>query len=840
MSSRNLRVRTKITALLLSLVALWMFAAWVTLREGLNLLWVNTIDQKTGQPGVVLVTALQQERRLSAIYLAKPARQGHTELAEQRSRTDQAMARFRELAGGSDVATAAGDLQEGYIREAFQRLDTVAEGRRSIDALTADRAKAMQVYNDVIDAIFGIYNSGEALNDQDIGRDSRTLIAMSRAKEILAREDALVAGALTAGRFTGPDHAEFVTTVGAQRMLHAEAVAALPEADRRRYEELTKSDVYVRYRSLEDRLVHSGRATTPPPVTLTDWQAAIDPVQRKLEEIVLVGGEGVVERATPVAVGVVVRLVLAGGLGLIAVVASIILSITTARALIQQLERLAVAARDLAEKRLPGVVERLGHGERVDVEAEAPPLQFGTDAIGQVGQAFNQVQKTAIKTAVEQAELRQSIRDILLSLARRTQSLVHRQLTLLDAMERRETDADKLKDLFRVDHLATRMRRNAENLIVLSGASPGRAWRRPVPMVDVVRGALAEVEDYTRVTLMPIGEVSLVGRAVGDVIHLLAELVENAVSFSPPYTMVQVSGQRVANGHVIEIEDRGLGLSEEDLAAANEKIAHPPEFNPANTAQLGLFVVSRLAERHGIKVALKNSLYGGTTAVVLIPRELIVEPGEAERVPADSPSTPLALDRGGPVGPSGDGEPQVVGSGMRILTAGAREAASGGMDGSGWAPSVPVQRGDVEPADPRPSNGSRPAAPELPPVRERVAEPAGPAAQEPAESAAPDHPEPVSEVRPAAREESKKPEMEYTPGGLPFRVPQASLAPALRTDGPIGQDEPVDEDDRSPEEIRKIMGGLQAGTRRGRSDAARLADRLDDPRRPGEGGRPSE
>src|SRR5690606_25452208 len=313
-----------------------------------------------------------------------------------------------------------------------------------------------------------------------------------------------------------------------------------------------------------------------------EWEEAVTAAAAGMRNVELTAADNVLDRATPVAAAVVLRLALAGGLGLVAVVAAIIVSITTARALVRQLERLRDAAHELADQRLPRVVERLSRGEQVDVAAEAPPLQFGDDEIGQVGQAFNAVQETAVRAAVQQAELRHGVRDVFLSLARRTQSLVHKQLGVVDAMERRETDADELEDLFRIDHLATRMRRNAENLIVLAGSSPGRVWRRPVPMIDVVRGAIAEVEDYTRVSLMPIGEVSLAGRAVGDVIHLLAELVENAVSFSPPYTVVQISGHPVANGHVIEIEDRGLGMSAEDIADANERLANPPEFNPAN------------------------------------------------------------------------------------------------------------------------------------------------------------------------------------------------------------------------------------------------------------------
>ncbi|GAB3383515.1 hypothetical protein GCM10027452_35830 [Micromonospora halotolerans] len=226
---------------------------------------------------------------------------------------------------------------------------------------------------------------------------------------------------------------------------------------------------------------------------------------------------------------------------------------------------------------------------------------------------------------------------------------MHRQLTLLDAMERREHDAEELEDLFRVDHLATRMRRNAENLIVLSGSTPGRAWRRNVPMVDVVRGAVAEVEDYTRVTVRPLGPVSLTGRAVGDVIHLLAELIENGLSFSPPHTTVEVRGMMVSNGFAIEIEDRGLGMGAEELAAANRRIVDRSELNLANAARLGLFVVSRLTERHGVKVQLKESAYGGTTAVVLIPLELVTNDGPD---PSTSGGFPVGAGQPAPAAPA--------------------------------------------------------------------------------------------------------------------------------------------------------------------------------------------
>ena len=244
---------------------------------------------------------------------------------------------------------------------------------------------------------------------------------------------------------------------------------------------------------------------------------------------------------------------------------------------------------------------------------------------------------------MEEARLRQGLNDVFRSLARRSQSLLHRQLTLLDQMERRATDPEALDDLFRLDHLTTRMRRHAEGLVILAGAPPGRGWSSPVRMVDVMRGAIAEVEDYARVSVATRSQAALAGSAVADVIHLLAELIENATTLSPPYTSVRVSGDTVANGFAIEVEDRGLGMSPSRLAELNDRLANPPEFNPSDSEQLGLFVVSQLAKRHGIRVTLKASPYGGTAAIVLIPGHLVVaEEAFRAGLPGDPASVAVA------------------------------------------------------------------------------------------------------------------------------------------------------------------------------------------------------
>jgi anti-sigma regulatory factor (Ser/Thr protein kinase) len=773
MRFRNARLRTKITALLLSLAALWAFAAWVTLREGVNLVWVSALNSGVAQPIDQVQPELQRERQLSLIRLGNPGPQQRAALDAQRARTDRAVAKFAKLSHSQNVKLAESSALKTSIANALRQFADLGVNRSAIDSGLTDRARTASVYNDAVDSIFQIDDSLATLDDKGFAQSVRTDVDLNRTHELLSQEDALMSGDLAARRFTGSDYLQFMQAVGAQRYAMRKVLEALQSADPISYDLVTKSADLARFHNLESTVLSRSRPGHMPPVTAGQWRATTDPALGVLSQATFGAGDRLVKRAQPIAIGVIIRLLLAGGLGLVAVITSVIVSITTTRTLMRQLEGLRKAAHRLADERLPRVVERLGRGEKVDIEAEAPPLLFGNDEVGQVGLAFNSVQQTAIRTAVEQAELRRGIRDILLSLARRSQALVHRQLTLLDTMERREDDAKELEELFRVDHLATRMRRNAENLIVLSGATPARGWRRPVPMIDVVRSAVAEVEDYTRVTVLPMGEVALAGRAVGDIVHLLAELIENAVSFSPPYTQAQVSGHRVAHGYAIEIEDRGLGMTDEILTSINERVTDPPEFNLSSSAHLGLYVVGRLAVRYDVRVSLKHSSYGGTTAVVLIPHELIIE----EESDGDAPET---APRGLPV--------SVGAGGITAASYGDVPSRVGG---------VAEQLESVSPA------ASEPVLHAPAPLEAPATRPA---------------PEPTPESVPVAAETSR------TPGGLPVRVPQASLAPALRGDGTStakNAKEGNEDIGPSPEDIRKSFGGLQAGTRRGRTDAAK-------------------
>ncbi|MFB9854993.1 nitrate- and nitrite sensing domain-containing protein [Micromonospora andamanensis] len=810
MGSRGTNLRTKVVALLALLVALWGFTAWVTVRNGVDLVGVRVLDERVFDPTEPLLLQLQLERRTSLVHLGRPDEAQLEKLTRLRERTDQLAAEFAESSENWQVGLLGSDGLHERVAELKRQLAALADTRTAVDGRNIGRGEAGATFTELIESIYEVYDELGNLDDDQVAEDSSQLIRLSRSRELLSQQDALLAGVLAARRITAVERAEFTRLVGARQFVAEQAIVRLPEADQRRYEQMVAGANFRRLADLENQ-ISTGNGTSRPPFSADEWSDTTGAALIEIGDVVLAGGDDVVTKAAPVAVGVIVRLVLAAGLGLLAVIAAVVLSVTTARSLVRRLRRLREAALQLANDRLPSVADRLGRGEQVDIAEEAPPLRFGDDEIGRVGRAFTVVQETAVRTAVEQAELRRGVREVFLSLARRTQALVHRQLALLDALERRERDAEELTDLFRVDHLAARMRRNAENLIVLAGATPGRAWRRAVPMTDVVRGAVGEVEDYARVTVPAMGGASLAGEAVGDVIHLLAELIENGLSFSPPHTTVEVRGQLVANGFAIEIEDRGLGMTGEDLAAANHRIVDRPELNPADAARLGLYVVSRLAERHGVRVRLRESVYGGTTAVVLIPSTLIVSDEAESHSTGDGGVVGTDRQSPTPAQPTAGDEAD----GSELPTRSRRDSGhSSALDGPTFPFGLPVTSasGDGMPSPPHRPSGPGPATgagggPDVNPA------PGQPARQvTPAEAGGPT----AAEI-----------EVSHTESGLPVRVRQASLAPALRA-----EPEAVQADDdviREPEQVRRMMSSYQTGTRRGRSDAARLL---------GSGGRP--
>jgi len=329
---------------------------------------------------------------------------------------------------------------------------------------------------------------------------------------------------------------------------------------------------------------------------------------------------------------------LLGSLALFVVAVVVLLvSLSVSRGLIGRLRRLQRETIELSRVRLPALVGRLREGQQVDLGVELPPLDHGSDEIGQVADAFGEAQRTAVAAAAREAETRAGLRKVFLDIAHRSQTIVYRQLKVLDEAERSQEDPAQLELLFQLDHLATRARRHAENLIILAGGKAGRQWRGSVLLLQLIRSAISEAKDYARVTVTKVPEVTVLGAAAADLIHLLAELVDNATAFTPPTAGVDVRANVVGRGLVIEIEDRGLGLEPSQLEQFNEMLLNPPDFQwmaLADEPRLGLFVVARLAERHGIRVTLMESVaFGGTTVVVLIPKELLAESPHQTELP---------------------------------------------------------------------------------------------------------------------------------------------------------------------------------------------------------------
>ena len=662
---RSIRLRILLLVLIpiVSLLGLYAFAVSITARDAINLTRSKTVKNTIGLPTGRLEAQVDAERLLAVVYLASPNPRSQAALSAQELATGKARSAFAAAASSAATAGSASPQEKQAFAALLKEMAGLPALRARIAGLAISRPEAMNGYTSII-AAAGMVLNQLLLQQTNVPLVTQGLafVGMGKSEEMLLQEDALLMGDMAARSFRTADRQQFAELAGARRALYAQTLPALDPTYRGYYQKDVNPQASAALTALENAVINDSHPRGVPPVSPASWARAVGAVSAGLSQAGDQSANDLTLRAQPVANATYRRLFLAGGLGLLAIIASIIMSVWIGRGLVGQLAGLRQSALELAHHRLPNLVERLRAGEDVDVSVEAPQLDSSSDEIGQVREAFNAVQRTAVEAAVDEARLRRGISDVFRNLARRSQSLLHRQLALLDAMERRATEPGELEDLFRIDHLTTRMRRHSEGLIILSGESPGRGWRNPVPLADVLRAAVAEVEDYTRIRVTTGTRAALVGAAVADVIHLIAELAENATIFSPPNTPVQIHGDIVGRGFAVDIEDRGLGISEERLAEINHNLAHPPPFDLSGSDQLGLFIAGRLARRHQIQISLRPSPYGGTTAIVLIPLALIVddddyelEPGSAAERASRLPGRHAVLRQG--IG----GEPAVLG-----------------------------------------------------------------------------------------------------------------------------------------------------------------------------------
>jgi signal transduction histidine kinase len=857
-------VRTSILLLVLvpvlSLIGIYVFAIGSTARDAVNLSRANTVKNTLGEPIAGFMAQLSSERLLAIVYMSSPSGANLAKLNVQETKTTAAVTGLRAALTSGSTMSDASPPEKQAIAGLLRGIASLPSLRSQVSAQIIPSSRAFDEYNAIVQESNRVLSAAiRQQNNAQVVAQGLAFVRMGQSSDMLAQENTLLVAGQASRQFTPADLQAFTQLVGARRAFYNLTLPDLDPQYRAYYTRAVSPREYLSLLSLENTVVGT-RPGAVPPVSPLAWQQAAGGVGTGLLSASQQAAGALTSQADSQATGAYLRLFLVGGLGLVAIAISVALGLWIGRRLVRELSSLRETALELANERLPDVVSRLAAGEEVDASAQTAPITATSDEVRQVGEAFATVQQTAVEAAVGQAKLRQGISHIFRNLARRSQSLLHRQLTLLDAMERRARDPQELDDLFRVDHLATRMRRHAESLIILSGEAPARGWRNPVPLVDVLRAAVAEVEDYTRIKVSATTQASLAGPAVGDVIHMIAELAENATIYSPPQTPVSITGSVVGQGFAVEIEDRGLGMGTAHRDEINAQLENPPAFDLSGSDQLGLFVAGQLAKRQNIRISLRSSAYGGTTAIVLIPRSLVVPEGAATK---DAASLPAGTS------PQGRTARHAISSGRELTGPG--DGLPGPDDSQPLPPAPPIPvavtglRGEWGPALDWPETSSassgestdyqsgstdyqssgtdyrtggtdyrtggtdyRTGGTDYPPLGYPDEGIIGrPTEFTPLQ---PDGGNGPGSAIPATAEETAGAGADLE-DGLPRRVRQASLAPQLRQTpsrpgpsadlGVLAEPPPTDwsesERERSPEETRVAMSAIQRGWERGRS-----------------------
>ncbi|WP_344630173.1 sensor histidine kinase [Streptomyces glaucosporus] len=780
----------------LALIALWSASTaelgrdWRTQREE------KVLAARAGIPANKVYFNLQEERRLSAEVLARPDDASRAALRKQRALTDEALDSFLAL---SDIETsdASEELREAVslARVDMRRIDEI---REAVDDGSATQTQSFRYFTELIAVDLRMFEAMSRSENSEVTARARVLIDLFWAKEMLSREDAVLARGWGVRRLTEGEHDYLSEWIGAQQvMLESRIEPHLPPDDLALYRRMVTSGAWQTKDDVERTLLgahsHDGSAGIPLPAVEKEWRQTVDAINPQLQKLITNRTLDVNRIGQTALDALLGRLITLSAIGLGAVLLVVALNVWITTVLRRRISSLREEAREL-ETRLPEVVERLRRGETVDLDAEVRETARGNDELGRLGQALDLARRSAVETAVREVEQHRGFERLLQRIARRTQLLIGLQMKKLDEMERRHEDPEVLEGLFDLDHLTARLRRYEENLVILGGGQPQRRWRKPVKMLDVLRAALGEVQDYRRIQIEVQGRPWLTGRAVGPVVHVLAELMENAAAFSKPPAPVEVRAGMVGDGLVVEIEDRGLGMEPEMHEQLNRFVAEPPRIDVlsrADDARLGMYVVARLASGLGLGVEFRPSVLGGTRVVVRIPAELVTDAPE----PADdAPSREGSGGRGRTGGPTrrGNGED------------GGGTAASGGKSPAG----LPTRsRGramsSVVPSAVGPSSGS---------------------ASEPA-SAGSAH---GGADSPGAGEETAGGHPAADSGGadaarpLPKRVRQASLAPELRK--PARRSGASDEDTltlrQEPARSGAAIGAFQRQSRIARQRAA--------------------
>ncbi|WP_406006169.1 nitrate- and nitrite sensing domain-containing protein [Streptomyces sp. NBC_00637] len=854
-----------------TLAAMWGVTTTQMFAEGLRLRAQTELSRSTGAMGTEATLMLQQERSLSAVWLASRPAGSRAALEAQREKTDAAVAK---LVARSDDIQQASERVRDRMYSVVASVGSLEYYRGQVDdPVDITAAQALDQYTSIIDDQIHAFEELSQVDDGDLTSQAGPLVALEHAAELVSEEDLQLTLAGPGQRMDEKTWAEFSQLVNTRRWLvEDQIVPSLTGTAKAQTEKILTSYQWQILESVEDKVLAarskpSENGDIALPAVQKQWRAALIEVSDQYSGLIRLQTTALLQRSADEARELLITAASLSAGGLAALLLCVGMSWRITRSLSRRLHGLRMATLSLAHERLPDVVTRLDRGETVDVDSATPPLDYGHDELGQVAAAFNTAQRTAVHTAVELADTRRGFQKVILGIARQSQNLVNLQLSKLDALERRHQDPDVLNGLYELDSTASQLRRYEENLVIISGGRPGRSWTEPVALIDILRSAVGEVAEYRRAEVHTEEDVSIAPPAVADVIHLLAELIDNATSYSPAPSPVGVRASLVARGLAIEVEDRGLGLSEEDYASFNAQLAVPPQFDVvalADDLRLGMFVIARLATRHGIGVTLRPSPYGGTTAIVLLPHDIVVSEAPGSAAPAAEDSGQLSVTGShspetsppSPVEDTGDAAREHSRSGEHSRSDAGPAASPFPADAASAAARIPESPAHDsaspaaarwDPAPGRPASeglqreaGGSPSPADVASSTTEASLPTDGTAAADAHVARSGPPRLAGRgglrASGAATVPARTPGAAARPEGLtplPRRVPQTSLATELREDSASAAATAAVEEDGYPDDFTaeraaSSLAGFQRGTLRAHADADLWPD--DDPR----------
>ena len=601
-----------------------------------------------GTQVITLAQNLENERDQTAYFIALGSKDGRTASLSTNAavkstakaqlqvvqntylQTNQSRARVQAL-----VSQIGGSYSAQTRQQAALVLSSLAGLRDLRSASVGTQLPVLvvvQKYQQLISNVLTLNNQiAQGVGDPTLSQTVVALGLVSTMKEEASEQRAILTAALLQGKFGPGQLAAFEDAESAQTSTLQSFDSAASVTDRLIWNaSLNAPGSFVYLASSEElqavALQNSTGSLSGDTTTANDWYGAMsNPIEYQMGSVERKLAGAVTSRAAALRKSALTTAVEAGAAVVLVLLIALLFTAIVGRSMIRPLRRLRAGALEVAGISLPETVRRMSETDGDEAPLDVEPIDVDSvDEIGEVARAFDQVHREALRLAANEAALRGNVNAMFVNLSRRSQSLVERQIQLIDDLELGEQDAERLSSLFQMDHLATRMRRNSENLLVLAGHDVSRRWNQPVALVDVLRAAVSEIEQYERVTLNVQPGIAVRGQAVNDVVHLLSELAENATTFSSAETPVTIAGHLLSSGGVLlDITDQGVGMGAEEMAHANWRLDNPPVVDVAVSRRMGLFVVARLAARHGIRVRLRPAASGGLTALVWLPDEAV-------------------------------------------------------------------------------------------------------------------------------------------------------------------------------------------------------------------------